>query len=343
MPTAAPPPVAPGLVVHGHLTRAACGGGQVVVHGDLVVAGGIGAGVGVRATGDVRVDGPVECAEVVAGGAVLLGAGASGADIRAGVAAAPAGALGRLAGRAPGPLEAAAASAEGLAAAARALGLALVPAEAFRLAVAARHRDLPGRLAGAEVALLRAQEHLPELHPGILAAVRSLLAVLDGEAPAVAPAALARDLAACIGGPGAGRRPGRVVVAPELVGCRVHTGGHVRLTGAGARDGEIRAGGDLMAAAPGGRVAGGSHEVGGRLVCALLGGRGRTEVRLLGHPHDERPLDHEADRVRTARVGEGVVVRAWAGAIGLDPARDGAAVYVARGRPLVRRSPASRR
>lgn len=306
----------------------ACGDRSVC--GSLRVGGHVGPGRELNATGPLRVEGLIDRAVVRAGGELTVDGRAHGAVLVGG-------AMSALRRRLHDPLQGLAGDIDGLLAmTAQLMGSprsrgAVDPARAIRALCASRFEHLEPRLARARALLSAAQRDWPGIASGLAAELEAAYrAVRDPEGAADPLADLARAsgfLAAAV----PERRPltDAGVRVSAARGCVIDTPGPLRLTGQGAVECEITAGGDLIAMASGGVVRDGSVRVGGRVRVRELSA---THGRRMSVVIDDVRADDEL--LRAGMVTAGVEVTAAGRVIRFDRRCTGVRIVLRDGIPV---------
>lgn len=253
------------------------------VFGSLEVAAGLPDGARISVSGDLRVAGDVERAELESGGDIRISGSCVGSEIHAGALASAHRSLLVTLADADGDIVSAAVMAAQLVASAVAGGRRLPERDALRAVLTSRFSHLPRALADA-VRVLNA--------PGVTVEERVSGAVTTA-AEAVG-AATRGDLVTVESVRAAGQALSRAVLmmrstashtsdveAAYLQACRVQTRGSLILTGHGTYNVDADIGGDLRAHGAGATVRGGTVRVHGMLVTTELGAPAGAPVRVV--------------------------------------------------------------
>lgn len=258
------------------------------IHGTLVVAGDLGEGARVGASGVVVVGGIVERAHIVAERGIAVTGSCVGARIRAGAGQVARARL--LAALEPALADLAALESAGtqLVESTRGGARPVTGAAAVRVLLEHRHVDLPA-LWTAALGAAQADGALAGLEPAALDAVAALSALMDravetggvGLTALVAARAPVADAEAALRALASDPADVR---AGYLQASTVEASGSLVITGAGTYNTDCVIGGDLMAEGGGATVRGGRLEVRGMVRVAELGAPGgaRVEVHLSG-------------------------------------------------------------
>lgn len=263
---------------------------RLSVNGTLRVAGDVGEGARVAATGRIEVGGLVSHAHLEAEDGIAVAGSCLSSTLRAGVHRAACRALAAPLGAALDDLAALDAQLDQLVAGLPAGARAPDEAGALRMLALRHHPELPERWreAADAVALHGADAGLAA---GAGEAVAALATLVDELATGGGPT---RVQIGALRGPVETERErldavpatGSEVRAAYLQGCRVECSGDLMVTGTGTYNTDARVGGDLVADAAGATVRGGELRVAGAVRAGELGAPGgaRLDIHLLGPP-----------------------------------------------------------
>ncbi len=291
-----------------------CAADDRAVCGSLRVGGQVAPGRALTATGPLRVEGAVDRAVIRAGGELTVEGRAQGAVLAGGT-------LSSLRRRLQDPLQGLAGEIDDLLAmiaqlmdSPRSRG-AVDPARAIRALRASRFEDLEPRLGRARTLVTAAQRDWPGLTAGLAAELEAADRAIRGPERLADPLAHLSRASGFLAAAVPSRRPltDAGVRVGAARGCVIDTPGPLRLTGQGAVECEITAGGDLIAMASNGVVRDGSVRVGGRVRVRELSA---TQGRRMSVVIDGVRADD--DLLRAGTVTAGVEVTAAGRVIRFD-------------------------
>ena len=302
--------------------------GHRAVCGSLRVGGQVAAGRELIATGPLRVEGAIDRAVVRAGGELTVEGRAQGAVLAGG-------GLSALRRRLHDPLHGLAGEIDDLLAmVAQLMGAsrgAVNPARAIRALCASRFEDLETRVARARGLVTAAQRDWPGLAAGLASELEAAGRAIRGPERLADPLAHLSRASGFLAAAVPSRRPltDAGVRVSAARGCVIDTPGPLRLTGQGAVECEITAGGDLIAMASNGVVRDGSVRVGGRVRVRELSA---TQGRRMSVVIDDVRADD--DLLRAEAVTAGVEVTAAGRVIRFDRRCTGVRIVLRDGIPV---------
>lgn len=304
--------------------------GDRALSGSLRIDGHVAPGRTLRATGSVRVEGMVDRSELRAGGELRIENRATRAHLVGGAATG-------VRVRVHATLREAATDIDGLLLLAEQL-LAVrprpanvTPARVVRVLAVQRFDHLVARLDAAGAILVAARRREPWVCAELAGQVALAQTVLRDpekvEDPLRALSAVAGFLSVAI----PARRPDVAGVRVAAAhGCVIEAAGHLRITGAGAIDCDLTAGGDLVARGSGGVIRGGQVRVGGRVIARELTGREGAPLRIV-----LEGADLGDDALRADVVGPGVEVVVEGRSLTFDRPHHDVRIGISAGRPVL--------